>query len=239
MPDNLSHLSIVIPCFNESHEVLDKLSNELRLLGAEVIIVDDGSHKPYPNSIKHGVNFGYGSALMTGIKNSTNQVIMTVDGDGEHKLDDIIRMYDVWKLMEKVDMLIGVRRIKKESLIRFLGRKVLNSIASILCLYWLSDLNSGMRIFKKDVVSGYFPILCKTFSFTTSLTLSMLIDGYQIEWFPIRNLPRTYGKSKVKVIRDGFVTLYYILWIGLGLRSRKFRGFLRSLIFWRKDVASQ
>lgn len=235
----MTDLSICIPVYNENHEIIDKIKSELESLNAEVIIVDDGSENPYPNSIKHGFNFGYGSALMTGIKNSTRDLVMTLDGDGEHRISDVIRLYNCWKLIENVDMLIGVRRIKKESIIRLLGRKFLNSIASLICLYWLNDLNSGMRIFRRNIVIGYFPILCRRFSFTTSITLSMLLDGYQIEWFPIRNKERSHGKSKVKVIRDGFVTLYYITRIGTALRTRKLRKLLRGLAFWRKDVVSQ
>jgi len=65
------------------------------------------------------------------------------------------------------------------------------------------------------------------------------LDGYQIEWFPIRNNQRSHGKSHVNVISDGLVTLFYILKIGFALRTRKLRNFLRFLVFWRKDVVSQ
>lgn len=223
----MNDLSIIIPAFNEDHELIDKMIAELESLGAQVIVVDDGSDEPYPKAIKHGANFGYGSALMTGIKNSDRELIMTIDGDGQHAVSEVVRLYHAWKLME-VDMLIGVRRLKKEKLHRFLGRKFLNTIASFMAFYWLPDLNSGMRIFKKKIVTGYFSILCRQFSFTTSLTLSMICDNYKVEWFPINVAPRQYGKTRVKVLKDGFVTLYYILRNGFALRSRRLRGLLRG-----------
>lgn len=227
MPNDLSNLSIIIPSYNENHEILSSLKSSLEELGAEVVIVDDGSHEPYPNAIKHGINFGYGSALMTGIKNSTRSLIMTIDGDAQHSVSEVIRLYSAWQLMD-CDMLIGTRRLKGEKFIRFFGRKFLNIIASFIALYWLPDLNSGMRIFKRDIAVGYFPILCRHFSFTTSITMSFMCDNYKVEWFPIKVAPRTYGKSRVKVIKDGFVTLYYILKIGFALRTRGIRAWLRS-----------
>lgn len=222
-------LSVVIPSYEEEHSIIDKLVSELNSLGAEVIVVDDGSENPYPRSIKHGTNFGYGAALMTGIKNATRDLILTMDSDGQHQVSSVVKLYHAYKLMD-ADMLVGVRRLKNESFIRFIGRKALNWTASIFCTYWLPDLNSGCRIFKRHIAIGYFPILCKRFSFTTSITISMLCDGYRVEFFPIKVEDRHHGKSRVKLVRDGLVTLYYILRNSIALRTRKLRGFLRGFV---------
>lgn len=222
--------SIIIPSFNESHEILQKLFEELTSVGAEVIVVDDGSKEPFPKAIKHGSNFGYGSALMTGIKNATRPLILTADGDGQHSIKEIIKLYHAFKLIENADMVVGVRKIPKEPVLRFLGRKFLNWTASLVCMYWLSDLNSGCRIFKRSIALGYFPILCKTFSFTTSLTISMMTDKYKVEFFPINVAERAYGKTRVKVIKDGLITLFYILRNGFALRTRGIRSIWRGLI---------
>jgi len=227
----MDDLTITIPVFQENHESLSALKKALSETGAEVIIVDDGSKDPFPDSIKHGCNYGYGAALMTGIKNSTRPIIMTIDGDGQHGLEDVKNLYTVFKMLKNVDMIIGVRRLKHEKFSRYIGRKLLNTIASIIALYWLPDLNSGMRIFQRATMEGYHPILCKRFSFTTSLTLSMLLDGHRIEWFPISVKEREHGKSHVKVVKDGIVTLYYILKIGFALRTRRIRGWIRRNLF--------
>jgi len=221
--------AIIIPTLNESHEILQKLHTELTGLGAEVIIVDDGSKEPFPQAVKHGFNFGYGSALMTGIKNANRPLIMTADGDGQHTVSEIVKLYHAFKLIGNADMVVGVRRLKHETLTRYLGRKFLNWTASLLCTYWLPDLNSGLRIFRRDLALGYFPILCRKFSFTTSLTISMLCDDYHVEFFPINVEERKYGKTKVKVVKDGIVTLYYIFRNSLALRTRGIRAWLRGL----------
>ena len=221
--------SVVLPCLNEDHEIIRKISEELTSLGAEVIIVDDGSKDPYPSAIKHGVNQGYGSALMTGIKNATRPLIITADSDNQHQVSEIVKIYHAFKLIKDADMVIGVRRLKNEKMMRFFGRKFLNWTASIFCTYWIPDLNSGLRIFKRDIVIGYFPILCRTFSFTTSLTISMMADKYRIEFFPINVGDRSHGRSHVKVIKDGIVTLYFIVRNSLALRTRGIRNVWRNI----------
>lgn len=225
---DLSKLSVVIPAFQENPLILDAIAASLETLGAEVLIVDDGSKEPYPKAIKHGTNFGYGSALMTGIKNATRPIVCTMDGDGQHRVEDVVNLFWVFNALD-VDMVVGVRRLDYESPHRFWGRKFLNTIASLLAFKWLPDLNSGMRIFKKHIVEGYFPILCKEFSFTTSLTMSMMCDRYKVEFFPIKVEQRKYGKSHVKVVKDGLVTLYYIIRIGFALRTRSIRAVWRKI----------
>lgn len=224
----MEDLSIVFPCYKEDHASLRNLVQDLELLGAEVIVVDDGSPEPYPDAIKHGSNFGYGSALMTGIKNAKRQLILTADSDSQHTVKEIVKVYHAYKLMGDVDMVIGARRLKREKFMRFFGRKFLNWTASMLCNYWISDLNSGLRIFKRNIAIGYFPILCRTFSFTTSLTISMMADKYRVEYFPINVEERAHGKSHVKVFKDGWITLYYIFRNSIALRTRGLRAFKRG-----------
>jgi glycosyltransferase involved in cell wall biosynthesis len=224
---DLSNVSVVIPSFNENHSNLWKLTNELFFLGAEIIVVDDGSDNPFPTAIQHETNQGYGQSLMTGISAATRSLIITMDGDGQHRTQDALNLYQVWKMLD-VDMVIGARRLDYEKPLRMWGRKCLNLIASFFTGRFLPDLNSGMRIFRRDIAKGYFPILCKTFSFTTSITMSFFCDNYKVEWFPIKVASRPHGKSHVKVIKDGLVTLKYILWIGMALRTRRIRAWLRG-----------
>jgi len=207
----MENLAVIIPVLNESHEILQKLVTDLTSLGAQVIVVDDGSETPFPGSVKHDRNMGYGEAIITGIKATDRDLIMTIDGDGQHTTAEVVKLYHAFLLMGDADMVVGVRRIVGEKLIRFLGRKFLNWTASLVCTYWIPDLNSGCRIFRRNVALSYVSILCRTFSFTTSLSVSMMADGYRVEYFPIKIKNRQFGKSKVKVIKHGFITLYYIL----------------------------
>jgi len=224
----LNDISIVIPEKDEDHTLLRDLKYKLEQFGLEVIIVDDGSICQPSFAVKHLKNLGYGQAIMTGIDNSTRPIICTMDGDGQHTPEEVLKLCVAYKMID-CDMLIGARRLDYESAVRMIGRKCLNISASFFAWKWLSDLNSGLRIFKRNDVIGYYPILCKQFSFTTSLTMSMLCDNHRVEWFPTKVCNRKLGKSHVNVIKDGLVTLYYIIRIGFALRTRKPRKLWRKI----------
>ena len=95
------YLSVIIPAYNEEKRLPETLKKVREFLNQqkyewEVIVVDDGSKDPYPHAIKHGVNMGYGQALMTGIQAATRPIIMTLDGDGQHTITSAKNLYTVW-----------------------------------------------------------------------------------------------------------------------------------------------
>lgn len=228
----MKDVTVIIPVYKEDPAIVTKTYNDLISMGTNVIVVDDGGTMDLPptiNTVRYVPNMGYGYALKRGIEKADTAFVITMDGDGQHTVDDVRKIYTVFKLITDCDMLVGCRWNLSEKGHRWMGRKILNFIASILARHYLIDLNSGMRMFKRSLAVGYAPILCDTFSFTTSLTMSMVTDGHKIAWFPIDVKPRAHGKSHVRVIKDGIVTLWFILWIGLALRTRKVRQWLRSL----------
>ena len=229
----LKGLSVVIPCYKEDEKLVSQTYTELSFIGAEVIIVDDGDTMDFQddfNVVRYVPQMGYGFAIKEGIKRASNSVICTMDGDGQHTVEDVCKLYTVYKLRDDFKMIVGQRWNLKEKWHRWAGRKVLNFLASCISGHYLSDLNSGIRIFTRNEALGYSSILCDTFSFTTSLTMSMVTDGHKMTYFPIDVKPRASGKSRVRVVKDGFVTLYYIIWVGIALRTRKIRKWMRSLL---------
>ena len=232
----LASVSLVIPVRDELDTVMSGLLT-VRTMGWafrprrwEVIVVDDGSVVPFPDAtIRHPVSLGYGAALKAGIARATGEWIVTADGDGQHRWKDVLRLVEFMEDFPETEMVIGDRRLRETSVKRFLGRKALNWLASMFAGRWIPDLNGGLRVFRRKVAVGYFPILCDQFSFTTSLTLSMLTDGYKVDWLPVLVHPRSHGQSQVKVWRDGWRTLCLIVWIGMALRTREVRRVWRHL----------
>lgn len=227
----LSGLSVVIPVYKEDAKLVTQTYCDLTMLGAEVIIVDDGGTVDLDDSIheiEYQPNMGYGYALKRGIQECSNSIVLTADGDGQHSVEDIEKLYTVFKLDKDFAMVVGSRWNLHEPGYRWFARKCLNFLASIISGHYMVDLNSGLRAFRKDLAISYSQILCDTFSFTTSLSMSIVTDGYKIAYFPINVQPRVFGKSKVRLLQDGLVTLYYIVWIGLALRTRKIRAWLRG-----------
>lgn len=223
--------TVVIPVKDEEHATLVQTLYDLDKHGYPVVVVDDGSKVPVVGAdIRFETSRGYGAALKAGIHFAGTDLICTMDGDGQHTAWDVKRLEDFMIYFSHQAMVIGDRRLKETSWKRYIGRKVLNWLASGFANRWIPDLNSGLRIFRRNVAEGYFPILCDGFSFTTSLTMSMLTDHYSVDWLPIKVLPRKHGRSHVRLWRDGWITLRTILYIGSALRTRKLRGWMRS---WR------
>lgn len=226
----MKDVTVVIPVYKEDPAIVTKTYLDLVSMGTNVIVVDDGGTMDLPSTMKtvrYTPNMGYGYALKQGVKAADTAFIITMDGDGQHTAADASKIYTVFKMISSCAMVVGCRWNLGEKGHRWIGRKILNFIASLMARHYLIDLNSGMRMFRRDLAMGYKPILCDTFSFTTSLTMSMVTDGHKIAWFPIDVLPRAHGKSHVRVVKDGLVTVWYILWIGLALRTRRIRAWLR------------
>ena len=225
-------ISVVIPARDEDAQTLMELKYKLHVCFNEVLVVDDGSVPPLPTSIasvRHVTPQGYGAAIKTGLRNTSAPYVLTMDGDGQHEPVDACRLAEFLQRFPACQMIIGDRRLQERGK-RLWGRKALNWTASLFAHRWIADLNSGMRVFERRVAESYLPILSDGFSFTTSLTLSMLADGYTVDFLPIRVQPRSQGTTHVQLWRDGWRTLTLILWIGLALNTRSVRRWIRSVV---------
>lgn len=210
--------TIVIPAYNEE-EIIESVLAEVvkRYSKQEIILVDDGStDKTYEITrrvggikiIRHPYNKGYGAALKTGIRNASHETIVLMDGDGQHNPQHISRLA---KLIGDYDMVVGARTKDSEvSFFRQSGKKALGLLANYLAGMKIPDLNSGFRAVRKDVALRHMHILPNTFSFTTTITLALIKDGYSIKYEPVKTVKRV-GKSKIKPFRNGFEFILLIL----------------------------
>lgn len=217
-------LSIIIPIYNEEFSIIDVIVQIINIMNNsgityELIVVDDGSNdntnKVLSESnlmfrlIKHESNKGYGAALKTGIKHSTYEYIAIIDADGTYPS---VKIPEMLKYMEehKCDMVVGARVGKKVRIpiTRVPAKWFVNKIANYLSGTRIPDLNSGLRIIKKDLVNKYMQILPNGFSFTTTITLALLTNYYVVGYIPIDYYKRE-GKSKFRPIADtlNFITL--------------------------------
>ncbi len=140
----------------------------------EIIVVDDGSTDntariveefDYVELIRHDVNRGYGEALKTGIRRAKFNSIVVTDADGTYPVEVIPELCEH---MVEHEMVVGARTgpIVRIPFLRRPAKWFLGRVASYLAERRIPDLNSGLRVFKKDVVLHYFPILPPGFSFT-------------------------------------------------------------------------
>lgn len=212
------NVSIVIPAFNEEHGLPNVLNN-LRAWqerGAEIIVVDDGStdetarvaSEHGARVIRHHNNKGYGAALKAGIRAAEHEIVVTFDADGQFDANDIEKLVSA---LNDCDMAVGVRPHGAGSpTIRKPGKWLLGKTANYLAQTEIPDLNCGFRALRVDTAKRFLNLLPNGFSFTTTLTLAMFKDGYNVAYLPISVHPRTTGTSSVRVA-DGFNTLLLII----------------------------
>ena len=218
------NLTIIIPVRNEEESNLGFISLLRKYF--EVIIVDDGSDVPVSNSsFRREKSKGYGNAIKWGIRHAKTKYVGIIDADCQYDPNDLFMLYE---RLKDEDMVIGRRICHQGGVLRFLGRLGLKLVASLLSWHIIPDLNSGIRIFKRDLAKRYASLLCDTFSFTTSLTLCFLLDGLKVKWYPVSFSARKGNKSTVKTLRHGLITLYQIIWLTIGLRTRSLRKWLRG-----------
>ncbi len=218
MPEaDQAQVSIIIPALNEAASVgavVTALRD--RLPNAEVLVIDDGSTddtarratKAGARVIQHKQQQGYGAALRTGTLASGRAYVLFCDADGQHAADDVSRLIAV---MHDFDMVVGSRnRISHAPLLRRPGKFILAGFANYLAGVQIPDLNSGLRVIRRDLLLKYMHLMPRGFSFSTTSTFAMLKTHRRIEWIPITVAERT-GSSTVRQMRDGPKVLLLML----------------------------
>ncbi len=201
-------VSVVMPAFNEEASVGAAIKELRELLSqrgiaAEFIVVDDGSRDSTARVakaagarvIQHRSNRGYGASLKTGIAEATYDTLAITDADGTYPAQYLPEML---KELEHADMVVGARIGNKVHipLMRRPAKWALNLLANYVSGRRIPDLNSGLRVFRRDVVMQYFAILPDQFSFTTTITMAMLCDKYAVVYVPI-DYNKRKGRSKI------------------------------------------
>lgn len=162
-------LIIVIPAYEPDHllpELIDKLNEYFT--GHKMIVINDGSknkddlfkeveEKDNVILLNHEVNRGKGRALKTAfsyIKNMNGSyVIVTADSDGQHKPEDIYRVYNFYKKYND-GIVLGSRKfdgdIPKRSAF---GNNCARFLLQLCNGIRLNDTQTGLRAFGSDLIS--------------------------------------------------------------------------------------
>ena len=205
-----TEVSIIIPVCNEAKSIGGVIEKIKTLYpDFEIIVINDGSTDDTAeiagNSgavvYSHPYNIGNGAAIKSGIRIASGEILVFMDGDGQHNPEDIKKLLEY---LPEFDMVVGARSGGRHSTLgRALGNRIFNSLASYVSKFPVRDLTSGFRAVKSDVVKNFLYLLPNTYSYPTTLTLSVLRNGRSVKYVPINAMSRKSGKSNISMFRDG------------------------------------
>ncbi len=218
----MTRISVILPAKNEEAnlgEVLQEI-NQLGDLIHEIIVVNDGSSDGTAEVVKnndatlvnHVYSKGNGSAIKSGARKATGDILIFMDGDGQHNPADIPRL--LAKYHEGYDMVVGNRDSKSQaSLGRLAANKIYNRLATWMVGFRVRDLTSGFRVVNAEKFKEYLYLLPNGFSYPTTITMAFFRAGYSVCYEPIVARKRK-GESHINLLKDGAKFLLIIFKVG-------------------------
>lgn len=232
-------LSIIVPVYNEEKTVgqtLKRLDNlQLKSVQKEIIIVDDGSTDATELKIRsrslrdeirnfkvfrHTKNLGKGAAVKTGIDHATGDYILIQDADLEYDPSYIPKLIDPIQ-NGKTKVVYGTRLNRLPNLtdeertfrffLHYVGNRLLSFITSILYGQWITDMETGYKVFPRSAVKN-IKLSSRGFNFEPEITGKLLRMGFKIIEVPIKTIPRGYAEGKkLNTFTDGFIALLTLI----------------------------
>ncbi|MGH9761600.1 MAG: glycosyltransferase, partial [Blastocatellia bacterium] len=226
-PDSIRvDLSVVIPAIAEGPnlEILLPLLKEILTElthSHEIIIVtrenDDHTARAAAASgavVLEQLERGYGGALIRGFSEAKGSYILTMDADLSHP-PTFVR--DLYSARHAAEVVIASRYVEggraSMPLSRYILSRVLNSFFSRGLSISASDLSSGFRIYRRDILPS-FQIEARDFDSLQEILVKASAEGWKIGEIPFTYEPRRHGSSHARVFQFGMAYLrtFWKLW---------------------------
>jgi len=219
-------LSVIIPVYNEVEnieEILKRVKATKR--AAEIIVVDDGSQDGTRDLLKkldgkgrvrvilREKNQGKGAAIRTGLDAAAGDILLIQDADLEYDPRDYPALLQ--PLEEGIaDVVYGSRFLggprRATMFWHMIANKMLTFMTNILYDTILSDMETGYKVFRREVVDG-MKLRSKRFDFEPEFTAKALKRKYHIYEVPISFNPRDYSQGKKIGLKDAFEAVWTLL----------------------------
>jgi glycosyltransferase involved in cell wall biosynthesis len=207
---------VLIPAYNEAGAIAGTIERVRSAFGAhdqvEVLVVDDGStdgtaeraRSAGATVVAHPVNLGQGAAIKTGLTHARGDYVALIDGDGSYPAEDMPELVQL-AADAGYEQVIGDRQREAGSLrpLRAIVKRMLRWFAAFLSGQAVGDLNSGMRVIRREAALRYASLIPDGFSNSTTLTLATLSHRGRIAFVPITYSSRE-GNSKFRPIGDTY-----------------------------------
>ncbi|MBN2719489.1 MAG: glycosyltransferase family 2 protein, partial [Proteobacteria bacterium] len=229
-------VSFIIPCRNEEGSIGPLIDGIRRVMESreeswEILVVDDASTDSTGKNarsagarvITHPYNIGNGASVKTGIRAAQGEIVVMMDGDGQHSPEAIPQFLEA---LEDHDMAVGARTASSHAGVhRLLANTIYNWLASYVSKRKILDLTSGFRATRKAIAMRHLYLLPNTFSYPTTITMSYLRSGLTIKYVPIEAAKRSgQSRSKIRPFIDG--TRFFLIITRVATIYSPFRVFL-------------
>lgn len=231
-------ISVVFPVFNESFIIEQTLRNYIaelsgRVSDVEFIVCEDGSTDDTKAVLERlscelpirlymsDDRKGYQQAVKDAMKRATKPWLFVVDSDYQFAAIDFWRLES---LRGKYDIIMGIKAVRKDPFYRILLSLGFNILLKLLFNVPYQDMDTGFRLYRKEVVEAIAPSVCLMSFFNAEFVIRAHFKGYKIIGVPVCHYARKIGST----------TIFYISKL-FGLCFAQLVGLLRLWISIRRE----
>jgi glycosyltransferase involved in cell wall biosynthesis len=191
----------------------------------EIVVVNDGStdgtgpllnrlaHEyPFLKVIHHGINRGYGAALITGFSNCSNDVIFYTDGDGQYDVDEIPKLWNAFGTY--IDIVNGYKIRRSDPWHRVIAGGIYRRCMRLLFRLHVRDVDCDFRLFRRSLLRQ-IQLTCDSGMICVEMMRKFQDFGCRFVEVPVHHHPRSHGSSQfftVRHLRRLLVQLFSTWW---------------------------
>ncbi len=228
----IKKISIIIPCFNEEKtikKVIEKVK-QYNKYEVEIIIVNDGStdgsnkilediKEKNIKILNHKINSGKGKAIQTGLRVVSGDIVIIQDADLEYSPTDFDILFKPFEEAD-ADVVYGSRFLGGSGYVRlhyyfhYLANKILTNICNLFTNLNMSDMETGYKLFKKDVIQS-INLTENSFGIEPEITIKLAKKKFKFFEVGISYRGRSYSEGKKITAKDAIIALFCIFKYGL------------------------